>query len=129
MAPSEGGREQWGARRGPGAEQRVDKPGFGAAQRQRIEPRSGQEIARIFGSAMRRGENQRQRARRRLAHVEGASCCRRERNRTVHAGSLVRCCEAVIIDSVRASRRLPFTGAAVVLPLSRSGKRRFTAKS
>src|SRR5437763_2819976 len=122
IGPGEARREQRGAELGPGAEQHVDKTVFGAAQRQRIEPRGGQEVARIFRSAMRRGENEGQRARRRLAHVEGASCRRQARNRTVHAASLVRRCEAVIIDSVRASWRLPFSGAAVVLPLAEVAK-------
>src|SRR5205085_6666854 len=115
-------REQRRSELGPGAEQRIHKTVFGAAQGQRIEPRGGQEVARIFRPAMRRGQDQRHRARRRLAHLEGASCRRQARNRTVHAATLVRCCEAVIIDSVRASWRLPFSGAAVVLPLAEMAK-------
>ena len=59
------GREQRRAQLRCSGKQFVDKAVFGTPQRQRIEPRPGNELGRIIGAAVRRGEDQRHPRRRR----------------------------------------------------------------
>ena len=61
ISAREAGREQRRAEIGRGGEQRVDEAIFGAPQGQRVEPRGGQQIARIINAAVRRGEDERHR--------------------------------------------------------------------
>ena len=55
-----------------GPEELVDKAVLGPPQSHRVEPRGGEEIGRIFGPAVRRGEDERQAARNRLLQIENS---------------------------------------------------------
>ena len=66
----EAGRQQRGAEARAGPEEFVDKAVFGPPQSHRVKPRGAQEISRILGTAMRRGEDKRQGAHNRLLQIE-----------------------------------------------------------
>lgn len=90
ISPRKAGREQRGAELRGGGEQLVDKAVFGLPQGQRIEPRRRDELRRIFGAAMRRGEDERQPARRRLVHIENFGRGPPGQEFTIHITTLVR---------------------------------------
>jgi hypothetical protein len=99
ISPRKTGREQRGTELRGGSEQLVDKAVLGLPQGQRIEPRRRDEIRRIFGAAMRRGEDERQPARSRLVHVENPGGGRPGQEFTIHITTLVRGGKVVIISA------------------------------
>jgi len=94
--PRKAGREQRGAEQRGGGEQLVDKTVFGLPQGQRVEPRRRDEIRRIFGPAMRRGEDQRQPAHCRFVQVDNPGGGGPGREFTIHITNLLRGSEVVI---------------------------------
>src|SRR6516162_3500372 len=68
----EAGRQQRGAKARSGPKELVDKAVLGPPQSHWVEPRVGEEIGRIFGPAMRRGEDERQAACNRLLQIENS---------------------------------------------------------
>ena len=96
ISPRKAGREQRGAELRGGGEQLVDKAVFGLPQGQRVEPRRRDEIRRIFGPAMGRGEDERQPARCRFVEVENPGRGRPGQEFTIHITTLVRGGEVVI---------------------------------
>src|SRR6516162_1107151 len=72
VSTREAGRQQGSAEARRRPEELVDKAVLGPPQSHRVEPRGGEEIGRIFGPAMRRGEDERQAARNRLLQIENS---------------------------------------------------------